>query len=190
MPDAGTGRGRPSPSRLTPPEPRRPRRTGVLRRAAAAALVLLAGALLALPPGTAQAQTAQTVVIDWSLIPTGLGAGDSFRLLFVTTTDVLGSHTGISSYNAIAQGDANHTSVDATIRGMQAEFRALASTSTHARDNTATRSTDTDAAIYWLGGARVADNYADFYDGNWDSNVPRNRTGGTLSGVVSVWTGS
>ena len=28
-------------------------------------------------------------------------------------------------------------------------------------------------AIYWLNGAKAADDYADFYDGNWDSNVLR-----------------
>ncbi|MDE0194591.1 MAG: fibronectin type III domain-containing protein, partial [bacterium] len=44
--------------------------------------------------------------------------------------------------------------------------------------------------IYWLGGAKVADDYADFYDGGWDSNVPRTRTGGTISGTPRTWTGS
>ena len=64
-------------------------------RAAAAALVLLAGALLAgLAPEAARAQTAQTVDIDWTLKPAGIGAGQSFRLLFVTTTETVGLSYG------------------------------------------------------------------------------------------------
>ena len=31
--------------------------------------------------------------------------------------------------------------------------------------------------IYWLNGAKVADDYADFYDGSWDSNAARNDAG-------------
>ena len=45
--------------------------------------------------------------------------------------------------------------------------------------NTETRSTDTDAPIYWLGGSKVADNYADFYDGNWDDEVNDKNESGT-----------
>ncbi|MDE0205036.1 MAG: hypothetical protein OXP66_03255, partial [Candidatus Tectomicrobia bacterium] len=165
VPDAGAGHARPSPSPPERPEPRRLSPPGALRRAAAAVLVLLAGALLGgLAPETARAQTAQTVTLDWPLIPSGVGAGSSFRLLFVTTSDLLGSHTTVGPYNAIAQGDANAAGVDATIRGMQAEFRALVSTGTvDARDNTATTHTNTNRGvpIYWLGGAKVADDYAD-----------------------------
>ena len=41
---------------------------------------------------------------------------------------------------------------------------------TDARDNTATTYTTADKGvrIYWLSGAKVADNYEDFYDGSWD----------------------
>ena len=39
--------------------------------------------------------------------------------------------------------------------------------------NTSTASTDPAAAIYYLNGAKVADDYADLYDGNWDSQIPK-----------------
>ena len=61
----------PSPSRLSPSEPRRSRRAGALRRAAAAAFVLLAGALAALPPGTAHAQTDTTLVSNLNQVSAG-----------------------------------------------------------------------------------------------------------------------
>ena len=79
------------------------------------------------------------------------------------------------------------------------DFTALVSTQTvNARANTLTRATDTDVPIYWVRSGtvgaddRVADDYADFYDGSW-------ATGGTgyseigsskpLSSHV-VWAGS
>ena len=57
-----------------------------------------------------------------------------------------------------------------------------------ARDNTDTESSDTDAPIYWLGGAKAADNYADFYDGSWDSIAGKTETEASYAGTV--WTGS
>ena len=191
MPDPGAGHARPSPSRLSLSEsgPRRPRRAGALRRAAAAALVLLAGALLAgLAPETAHAQTAQTVENDWALKPSGIKPGESFRLLFVTSTNTQAADSTIGPYNTIVQQRASDSGADATIRGMSGQFRALISTPTvDARDNTAT--TGTGVPIYWLNGAKVADDYADFYDGNWDSNAPKNQLGNNAANIA-VWTGS
>ena len=46
-----------------------------------------------------------------------------------------------------------------------------------ARDNTKT--TGTGVPIYWLNGAKVADNYADFYDGSWSNEAnPKDESGG------------
>ncbi len=58
-----------------------------------------------------------------------------------------------------------------------------------ARDNTAT--TGTGVPIYWLNGDKIADNYAGFYDGTWDSIVPKHQNGGTVTASsFRVWTGS
>ena len=130
-----------------------------------------------------------TVAADWALIPSGISAGEKFRLLFVTSTQRDASATDIATYNTFVQNRAaaGHTA----IRSHSAEFRVVASTaSVDARDNSAT--TGTGVPIYWLGGSnsnRVADNYADFYDGSWDSNVNTNENGAG-SGNVTVWTGS
>ena len=125
-----------------------------------------------------------------SLIPSQLGVGDVFRLLFMTETRNAEANA-IADYNSHVQ--ANAAASTSQIDSFSSRFRALTSTKRlEARDNTATnRVTDThpDASIYWLGGAKVADDYADFYDGNWDSNDGRDRNGNTLT-TFQAWTGS
>ena len=100
----------------SPPGLRRPPRT-------AAAL-----ALLAVPAA------AQVVVLeDWDLVPAGLVPGDSFRLLFVSSTTRNASSSSIGAYNTFVQNRAA-AAIDA-------------------RDNTGT--TGTGVPIYWLGDCRV-----------------------------------
>ena len=79
-------------------------------------------------------------------------------------------------------------------------FKVLGSTETvNARDHTETRATDTSAPIYYLNGAKVADDYAGLYDGSWDSDVPRDESGSEIGvfdpyypneSTPSVWTGT
>ena len=135
-----------------------------------------------------------TVPPDWGLIPDGLAAGDSFRLLFATSTTRDASSTDIADYNSFVQtaAAAGHTDIQAYSAG----FRAVGSTAAvDARDNTETTQTrfDTGLPIHWLGGAKVADDYADFYDGDWDDEAnPTNESGSarSLSGLTNPWTGS
>ena len=102
----------------------------------------------------------------WALLPSGFTAGNQFRLLWVTDGSRTAGSTLIRDYNNHVRNDANHSSVDGVVRGFRNELTALASTpSDTARDNTGT--TGTGVPIYWLGGAKVADNYTDFYDGSW-----------------------
>ena len=46
--------------------------------------------------------------------------------------------------------------------------------------------------IYWLNGSKVADDYEDFYDGDWDDEAnPRDRSGAvSFPSNGEVWTGS
>ena len=76
-----------------------------VRSLAAAGLLLLLAALLALPM-QAQAQTVTTVPDDWALIPTGLSAGEQFRLIFPPSTKRDATANGISAYNTFIQGVA------------------------------------------------------------------------------------
>ena len=125
---------------------------------------------------------------DWGLIPSGLGPGDSFRLLFVTSDTRNGRLTTIETYDEHVQeaAAAGHSA----IQTYSEHFKALASTETvDARDHTS--STESPGVpIYWLDGAKVADNYSDFYDGDWDSNEPRNESGTEESSTNLPFTGS
>ena len=151
-----------------------------------------AGPVTPLAVGTG-APVGQTVAADWALIPKDtnnnplVAAGGKFRLLFVTSTQASApTSTNISTYNAFVQKAAGN---NANLRSFATQFRAVISTSTtDARDNTAT--TGTGVPIYWVQGDRVANNYADFYDGSWDSVTRKTETGGTTTFCCGVWTGS
>ncbi len=167
-------------------------------------------AISSVPPDyLAGTQGTATVVIedvvsvsnDWSLVPSGLTtAGSKFRLLAAPTTKFAASSTNIATYDQNVQGALGSGHAD--IQRFGAQFRALVSTPTvDARDHTGT--TGAGEAIYWLGGPKVADDYADFYDEDWDDTSQTGRdedgnsirlnscglTGGGI-GAFSIWTGS
>ena len=112
------------------------------------------------------------VSADWGLIPSGLGAGAEFRLIFISSTTRNAASTDIADYNTFVQGRAAAGHAD--IQQYSSTFRVVGSTAAvDARDNTNTTYTadDKGVAIYWLGGAKVADDYEDFYDETWDDEV-------------------
>ena len=128
-----------------------------------------------------------TVPADWSLIPTGLSTGDKFRLLFLSSTKRNASSTDIADYNTFIQTRAAAGHAD--IRDYSADFRAVGCTAdTDARDNTKTTYTTTDKGvpIYWLNGAKAADQYEDFYDGSWDDEANDKNESGTNGPDTSV----
>ena len=108
------------------------------------------------------------VAPDWPLIPAGISGGESFRLMFITSESTAATSTAISTYNTHAQDHAENSPF---LNSFKSTFRALASTSAvGARPNTFTRASDKGNAdpIYWVRGNKVADNYADMFDGSWD----------------------
>ena len=114
--------------------------------------------------------TETEVPFGWSLTPEGIAGGQKFRLMFLTEGDEKPTATDINIYNQFVQGQADAGHAD--IQDHANQFRVLASTADDdARDNTETTSSDTDAPIYWLNGAKVADNYADLYDETWDEET-------------------
>ena len=165
--------------------------------------VLLSLPLLTLAAADATAQTAPTaptanasgnyeVPTDWALVPSGLNPGDTFRLMFTTSTLThRPTSSDIATYNMFVQ---NLVASDGhvAVRPFSSLFKVLGSTAAvDARDNTDTNfnSDGTGEPIYWLNGAKVADNYATFYDGGWDSTSTRNEAGSGGSGG-NIWTGS
>ena len=124
---------------------------------------------------------------DWSLIPAGLGGGDQFRLLFLSSTKRDGSSSDISDYNTFIQdlAAAGHTD----IRAYSSGFRVVGcTTAVDARDNTGSTYTNSDKGvpIYWLGGSKAADDYADFYDGSWDDEANDRDESGALGPNTSL----
>ena len=125
-----------------------------------------------------------TVIIsvpsNWTLKPTALATGDKFRLLFLSSTKRNASSTDIADYNTFIQtrAAAGHTDIQAYSAG----FRVVGCTAAvDARDNTSTTYTATDKGvpIYWLNGAKAADQYEDFYDGSWDDEANDKNESGT-----------
>ena len=113
---------------------------------------------------------------NWSLIPTGLSTGDKFRLIFLSSTKTNATSDDIADYNSFIQNRAaaGHTDIQAYSAG----FRAVGCTAdSDATANTGT--TGTGVVIYWLNGAKVADNYGDFYDGSWDDEANDKEEDGT-----------
>ena len=135
-------------------------------------------AFLAVP---AYAQT--EVPSNWPLKPPGLNVGDEFRLLFMGKNPRNADSTDSAVYDAYVRGRiaANgHTE----IKAYSSHFKVLGSTATvNARTHTGTTSTG-GVPVYWLNGPKVADNYADFYDGSWDD-----KDGATLEDGTSLTSG-
>ena len=131
---------------------------------------------------TANSDDSYAVPSDWALKPSALAGGTTFRLLFMTSTTRNAQSTNIADYNTFVQtrAKAGHSAITDSCDNL---FKVVGSTSSvNARVNTNSESSDTDAAIYWLNGPKAADNYADFYDGSWDSgDTRRNESGGGIS---------
>ena len=163
-----------------------------LRRNLAAVLLglpLLFGLVTEAAAQTRLADGSYEVSPNWALKPSGLQSGDKFRVLFVTSTSRAAGSSDIADYNTFVQNRA--AAGHSAIRLYSAQFKVVGSTNTvDARDNTGT---GTDARpgvpIYWLNGAKVADDYGDFYDGSWDSLERKNEHGSNGS-TGRVWTGS
>ena len=128
---------------------------------------------------------------NWVLKPTGLVAGNQFRLLFLTHTGHSPTSSDIADYNTYVQSQANASNAHPAIKPYSSGFTVVGSTADDdARDNTMT--TGTGVPIYWLNGSKVADNYGDFYDTSWDDEANPTRRGGGVSFPTNgnVWTGS
>ena len=137
---------------------------------------------------------ATVVPANWELLPSGLSADDQFRLIFVSSSRRDGTSSTIGDYDTHVQTAA--ASGHDALQSYSSQFKALGcTTTTDARDHTETTYTATEKGvpIYWLDGDKVADDYEDFYDGNWDDNFPKNENGAngsTTSGFAGgVFTG-
>ena len=130
----------------------------------------------------------ETVLANHPLIPDDLGVGDSFRLLYITgaTNDPLTSLTAATGTSIQDYGDftiaptlhivepGNFLSSWGEAALWQVPLVSMPGHDARLLTDTTWTGTDRGVPIYWLNGARVADDYADFYDGAWaDEANPR-----------------
>ena len=141
----------------------------------------------------------ERVYANHPLIPGDLGPGDSFRLLYINEDTTDATDTGVHDYdNHVSTGVQeiiNPGRLMSAWGTISLGHTALVSTpGADARQYTDTTWTSTDRGvpIYWLNGARVADDYADFYDGTWaDEANPKDAKGDPVSlADPAPWTGT
>ena len=136
------------------------------------------------------------VPADWALKPADIRAGGQFRLMFVSSTSPDATSTNIIDYNRVVRSRAGSA---AEISSYARDFNALVSTeSVNARENTLTRSADTEAPIYWVrsgavdAGSRVVDDYTELYAGTWSTGATGYSESGNSVALDSnrFWTGT
>ena len=138
------------------------------------ALIALIATVYALGASTPREALAsghvEYVPLDWSLKPAGIGPGERFRLVFLSSTKRDATSTDIADYNTFVQDLA--LSGHANIHDHASRFKVVGCTEDiDARDNTGTNTNGPGVPIYWVGGAKVADSYTDFYDDTWDDEA-------------------
>ena len=141
----------------------------------------------------------ERIYANHPLIPDDLGVGDSFRLLFVTADTKAATSTSNLVYSNFINGPANHivepgnlANVWGVVTIAQTAVLSLPGADARLRTDTTWTATDRGVPVYWLNGARVADDYADFYDGSWENeDKPRDGLGNprSLAGTAP-WTGT
>ena len=115
-----------------------------------------------------------------SFIPAGLVPGDTFRLLLVTEP-INAQETKMVEYLDEALQAVIVLPLDHDFQGYWPFFLPLVSTrhiDARVITNTTYTNDDKGVPIYWVGGAKAADDYEDFYDGDWDDESARNARGG------------
>jgi len=111
---------------------------------------------------------------DWGLIPSGLNAGDRFRLLFRTSAERDATASDIAVYDSFVQSLASAPEAHADLGNYAEQFKVFGSTqAVSARTHNALwntsgwvdgsrSSSSSGVPIYWLNGAKYADNYFGF----------------------------
>lgn len=98
------------------------------------------------------------------------GAGDNYRLAFVTSAVIDATSADIAVYNAHAQAAAAAAGLGAV------QWKAFVSTATvAAKDNTGLAAASVDSAVFRVDSVKVGDNIADLFDVAGSSGGPDNK---------------
>ncbi len=134
---------------------------------------------------------------DWALIPSGLGKGDKFRLMFMTQGMRDATATNIGVYDTFVRGEARNG--HGATRPYAELFKVVGSTSAvDARDHLDMNPNSDGAGhpVHWLNGPRIADDTAEFWSDNWQNWTVANRRnagGNEMTGTARSdwhWTGT
>jgi hypothetical protein len=119
-------------------------------------------------------------------VPPGLNPGDTYRLVFVTSTTRDAASANIADYNThVSAAAAAVTELNA----LGTTWTCIGSTNAvNANANTLTRASDPSAPIYRLDGAPVATGNTDLWDGSIANAIKINELGNAVD--VYVWTGT
>ncbi len=121
-------------------------------------------------------------------VPPGLTEGQQYRLVFLTSEKRDATSTDIADYNTFVNGVAKSES--SLLKSIDTTWTAIASTSAVAAiNNTNTPTSTTGIPIYMIDGTKVADDYADLWDGSIDHNINATELDSYLSNCA-VWTGT
>ena len=124
-------------------------------------------------------------------VPAGLNAGDQYRLVFTTNAGFRGDHT-LGEFDAFVQYSIDNAT-DTSLKALGGSWQALVSVgTTDAKTHTGTSGIG--VPIYLVDGNKVADNYADFWDGDLDHAINKTENDTTpppfTVGYTGVWTGT
>ena len=133
----------------------------------------------------ASAQAQVDVPSNWELKPSDVRVGDEFRVLFRVKKPYDATSTDISGYDTHVQGQVTSKGHGA-LKQYSTHVKILGSTATvDARAHNGMTGSG-GAPVYWLNGARVADDNDDFFDGAWtNKNLGRGADGELLGGSAS-----
>ena len=166
-------------------------------------VLILTSVILALllAPAVAGEAQATTLIPSTDFIPDGFGEGDKFRLLFITSerTNLVPIKTSFTFFNDFVQNAVRENGL-ASLKPYAHEFRAVVScgnASAISNTDTWTDRGDWQIPIYWLGGAKISNDYREFWGSSyWRSNQAVNESGQSMPAVyrdgdfLRAWTGS
>jgi hypothetical protein len=120
--------------------------------------------------------------VEAATVPTSLSGGEQYRLVFVTSNLHKALSSDISTYNKIVD-DLGDPILDS-------DWKVIGSTATvDAIVNTDTPIDKLNVSIWRLDDVKVADNYADLWDGVLDAAINKDQDGATPTPENRVWTG-
>ena len=132
------------------------------------------------------------VEVSSAIVPDGLVPGDSFHLLFVTSP-VQALRTKVQDYSDTVASPVITLPQSNDLLVFWQFFRPVVSArhiDARVTTNTTYTNEDKGVPVYWVGGGKAADDYEDFYDGDWDDESARNVRGELVPLPDGVWTGS